>query len=137
MKARGLTFITVLVLLAGAGAIFWIVTYGPAYWDNMEVNRIIRQAANMCYREQRDETVKNFIMIELSRVFPPAADQPRDQPLSIDLDPQDVRIERSDTPKVVNVWITYHRTINLPLVGGQRELTFVDHAEQDLSPVKW
>ena len=138
MKTRGLTFVSVLILLAGIGGVFWIVSYGPAYWDNFEVNRIVRQAANMCYRETEDAPVRRFIITELSRVFPPSPDQPRDQPFSIDLDPtQDVRIERSDSPKMVDIWITYHRTVNLPIVGGQRELTFVDHANQDLSPVKW
>jgi len=27
--------------------------------------------------------------------------------------------------------------VTVPLVGQQRQVTFVDHAEQDLSPVKW
>ena len=134
MRARGFTFVTFLALVAGFGAIFWIISYGPAYWDNFEVNRIVRQAANLCYRENEDTPVRQFVIREMTRIFPP--DQP-DRPMSVDLDPADVRIERSDTPRMVNIWVTYHRTITLPFVGGQRELTFVDHAEQDLSPVKW
>jgi len=138
MKARGITFVTVLVLLAAVGAVFWGLAYGPAYWDNFEVNRIVRQAANMCYRESTDEPVRRFILVEMSKLFPPGPDQPKEQQLSVDLDPtQDVRIERTDAPKVVNIWVTYRRTITLPVVGGQREVAFTDHAEQDLSPVKW
>ena len=49
-----------------------------------------------------------------------------------------VDIERIDTPKrLVHIWLTYHRVIRIPLAGQEREITFVDHVEQDLSPVKW
>ena len=136
MKSRGFTFVTFLSLVAGIGAVYWLVTYGPAYWDNFEVHRIVRQAANLCYREHEDPPVRAFVMRELQRAFP-ANDPQAPNGLSIDFDPQDLRIERTEQPPLVNVWLTYHRSVNLPIVGGQRELTFVDHVEQDLSPVKW
>jgi hypothetical protein len=37
----------------------------------------------------------------------------------------------------VNIWFTYQRKVRLPLVNQERTLTFNDHAEQDLSPVRW
>ena len=57
--------------------------------------------------------------------------------MSIDVQRDDLRIERTESPKFVNIWLTYYRTVTVPLVGQQRQVTFVDHAEQDLSPVKW
>jgi hypothetical protein len=139
LKQRGLTIVTVLILLAGIGGVYWIVTYGPAYWDNVDVNHILKQAANMCYREPNDAAVTSWVFIELHRRFDEDVQQNGrvERAMSIDADPQDLRIERSEQPKYVHIWLTYHRNINLPLIGGQRELTFVDHAEQDLSPVKW
>ena len=64
-KPRGLTFITVLLVAGAVALIGWIVTYGPAYWDNVAVNRTLKEAANMCYREPDDEKVKTWV---LSRV---------------------------------------------------------------------
>ena len=40
-------------------------------------------------------------------------------------------------PLKADVWLTYNRTVNIPLVGGTRTLQFNEHAEQELSPVKW
>jgi hypothetical protein len=139
LKQRGLTVVTVLILLAGIGGIYWIVAYGPAYWDNVDVNHILKQAANMCYRDPRDDVVTNWVFVELHRRFDEEVLQNGhiERVMSIDADPQDLRIERTEQPKYVHIWLTYHRSINLPLIGGQRELTFVDHVEQDLSPVKW
>jgi hypothetical protein len=56
----------------------------------------------------------------------------------IDVNREDLHIERTDgPPKFVNIWLTYYRTVTVPVIGQQRQVTFVDHAEQDLSPVKW
>lgn len=139
MRHRGLTFITVLVVIGGVALVGWIVTYGPAYWDNVEVGRILKQAANLCYREAEDGPVIRFVFNELHRDFDEEVEENGrvEKRLSIDVDPADLRIERTTEPKYVHIWLTYHRTITVPLLGQQRELTFVDHAEQDLSPVKW
>src|SRR5439155_17853178 len=66
---RGLTVVTVLVVLAVAGAIFWAVTYGEAYWDNLEVKHLVTQAANMSYRERDPVVVKKYIIRHLHDLF--------------------------------------------------------------------
>ena len=48
---RGLTFVTVLIVVAVAFGGLWLATYGPAYWENIEVSRVLREAANMSYRQ--------------------------------------------------------------------------------------
>ncbi|MCA1829720.1 MAG: hypothetical protein LC689_22580 [Myxococcales bacterium] len=138
-KARGLTFITVLIIAGAIALVGWIVTYGPAYWDNTDVSRMLKEAANMCYREPDDEKVKNWVMVQLHRQFETGERDNRGDPvMSIDVQRDDLRIERTDgPPKYVNIWLTYYRTVTVPLLGQQRQVTFVDHAEQDLTPVKW
>jgi hypothetical protein len=138
-KHRGITFVTVLLFAGAVALVGWLITYGPAYWDNTDVNRILKEAANMCYREVDDEKVKSWVFVELHRHFDTGERDDRGDPvMSIDVQRDDLRIERTaGPPKYVNIWLTYQRTVTVPLLGQQREVTFYDHAEQDLSPVKW
>jgi hypothetical protein len=138
-KDRGLTFITVLVVLAIAAGIFWIVTFGGAYYENLEVKHLLQQAGNMCYLEKDDGVVKRFVFRKLHEMFD---EQVEDHGrivtvMRIDTDPDDLRIERSQVPPLVHIWLTYNRTVKIPIAGGTRTMQFVDHIEQDLSPVKW
>jgi hypothetical protein len=136
--ARGFTFVSFLVLVGGLLLVGWVVTYGPAYWDNIDVNRTLKEAANMCYREHDDEKVRRFVFRELHRKFDTEErDNNGDYVMTIDVQPDDLRIERTDSPSWVNIWLTYQRVVTIPLVNQQRSVTFYDHAEQDLAPVKW
>ncbi len=138
MKARGFTFVSFLIALGGILLVGWLVTYGPAYWDNIDVNRTLKEAANMCYREHNDENVRRFVFRELHKKFDTEErDNNGDFVMSIDVQPDDLRIERTDSPNWVNIWLTYQRVVTVPVLNQQRAVTFYDHAEQDLSPVKW
>jgi hypothetical protein len=134
-RERGLTFISVLLLLGIAGGVFWLFTFGPAYWDNQEVKSTLKEAANLCYHEHSDSKVRDFILRKLGQQF--GDPNQTGSKLSIDLDPQDLRIERSESPKRVDIWLTYSRTVKTPFVDQERTVTFNDHADQDLSDVKW
>ncbi len=131
---RGITFVTVLILAGAVALVGWIVTYGPAYWDNTSVNRVLKEAANMCYQEHDDEKVKNWVFARLHKMYDTGAP---DGSMYIDVDREDLRIERKETPPWVDIWLTYSRTVRVPLVDQDRTVTFVDHVDQDLSPVKW
>ncbi len=140
MKApRGITLVTLLIALGITAGLFWIATFGQAYWDNIEVNNVLKQAANMCYREHDDGNIRRFVFRKLHELID---EQVEDHgrivtAMRIEADPDDLRIERSQVPAYVNIWLTYNRTVKIPFAGGTRTLQFVDHAEQDLSPVKW
>lgn len=139
LRQRGFTFITFLILVGVAAAIFWAVTYGPVYVENFEVNSIVRETANRCYIEHDDEKVKDFFMGRMNATFTvEVMDHGQMQRvLKFDVDRDEIRIERTEIPPAVNIWFTYRRTVSLPLVGGEREVVFVDHKDQDLTPVKW
>jgi hypothetical protein len=140
MRQRGFTFITFLVLVGALAAIFWIITYGPAYVESFEVGRIVREAGNLTYKEGDDEKVKDFIMLQLQMHF--SEDQQvggrTEHVLKLDIvRNDDIRIERSEVPKQSEIWVTWRRTITIPFVGGERQISFTKHVEQDLTPVKW
>ena len=135
---RGFTFVGLLFLLAGAAVVYGIVAFGPAYWENAQFKSTLHEAANMCMAKS-DDTVHRFIENKLEQEFDTGTmDERGNKILSIDYDPnQDVRIERTEQPRYVNIWVTYQRHVPLPLIGGERIVTFNQHVEQDLTPVKW
>jgi hypothetical protein len=132
---RGLTFVTVLIILGVLGAVYWVTTFGSAYWDNQEVKSSLKEAANMCYHERDDAKVTAFVIRKLHGMFD--VQENGKTVLKIDFDPGDLRVERTTSPKWVHVYLTYSRTVRTPLTGQERSVTFVDHADADLSDVKW
>jgi hypothetical protein len=82
----------------------------------------------MAYTERNDTTLKKYIFDHIKQQLGTG---------KIDFEPQDVQLERTTTPPLVKIDVTYSRTITMPIIGGERTLVFADHAEQDLSPVKW
>ena len=130
---RGITFVTVLLLLAVLGGAYWVMTFGSAYWENQEVKTLLKEAANLSYHEKSDQRVREFILRRLQSQFPGSGKQA----MALDFDPGDLRIERTESPKHINIWLTYSRTVKTPFVDQERSVTFNDFAEQDLSDVKW
>lgn len=139
MKPRGLTFVTVLIVLAISAGFLWLFTYGQAYWENMEVKAVLNQAANLSYSEHDDAKVRQFIEHKLHEMFDVDVEERgrMTKEILIDYTAEDLRIERSKVPAWVHIWLTYTRNVRVPLTGGVKPVTFVDHAEQDLAPVKW
>ena len=139
-EARGITLVTVLVFVALTAGVYFLFAFGQAYWDNLEVNGILRQAANECYRETNDHAIRQFIVRKLHDTFDIEGVDSfgrRERRLPFTFDESDVQIQRTEVPRYANIWLTYQRKVKLPLVDQERVLTFTDHAEQDLSPVRW
>jgi hypothetical protein len=133
---RGLTFITVLLIAALVGGVYWVATFGGAYWDNQEVKADMKEAANLCYHELDNSKIQSFMMRKLHSKFD-AQQEGGKTAMVIDFDPADLRVERTASPKWVHIYLTYSRVVRTPLLGQERNVTFVDHAEADLSDVKW
>jgi hypothetical protein len=136
---RGLTLVTVLIVVGLAAGAFWLITYGQAYWENLEVKRVLKEAANLSYREADDSRIRAYVFRELHHLF----DQKVEDhgrvltEMRIDVDESDLRIERTQVPAFIHIWLTYSRDVQVPLLRQQRRVTFNEYAEQDLSPVKW
>jgi hypothetical protein len=136
---RGLTFITVLLFAGVAAAVLWVATYGQAYWENFEVKRVLKEAANLSYREADDRRIREYVFKELHHLF----DQKVEDhgrvltEMRIEVDDGDLRIERTQIPAFMHIWLTYSRDVQVPVLKQQRRVTFNEYAEQDLSPVKW
>lgn len=139
-KPRGVSPVTVLVWLGLLAGTYCLFAFGQAYWDNFEVQAILRQAANECYRQSDDAAVRLSIINKLHANFDVVGEDRvgrSETRMPLVFDEGDVQIQRTEVPRYVNIWFTYQRKVRLPIVGQERMLTFNDHAEQDLSPVKW
>jgi hypothetical protein len=139
-QARGVTLMTVLLFLALAGGAYCLFAFGEAYWEHLEVMGILRQAANECYRQPDDVQVKQFISRKLHSTFDVVGEDKygrTDTRMPIVFDEGELQIQRTEVPRYVHIWLTYHRKVKLPLVNEERVLTFNEHTEQDLSPVRW
>ena len=136
---RGITLVTVLLFVGIVAGVLWLATYGEAYWENFEVKRVLKEAANMSYREKDDARIRTFVFNELHHLFDvKVEDHGRViTEMRIDLDDGDLRIERTQVPAFVHIWLTYSRDVQVPLIHQQRRVTFNEYAGQDLSPVKW
>src|SRR3954465_15275432 len=121
-RDRGITYVTVLIVLGIAGAVFWFATFGQAYWENLEVKRVLKEAANMSYRESDDARIRAWIFRELHHLFDQKVeDHGRvSTEMRIDVDDGDLRIERTQIPAFVHIWLTYSRDVQVPLVKQQR-----------------
>ena len=135
----GITFITVLLFAAALAAVLVAVTYGEAYWENLEVKRVLKEAGNLSYRESDDRRIREYVFKELHHLFDQTVEDHGRviTEMKIDVDDGDLRIERTQVPAFVHIWLTYSRDVQVPLLHQQRRVTFNEYAEQDLSPVKW
>ena len=139
-QESGLTFVTVLIVLALAGAVYWVFAFGGYYWDNHELKQVLRQAGNMAYSQKDDKQVRSFILRTLDQQYGYDGDDASGHHARLshlEFDDNDLRLDRQDSPPLIRIDFHYGRTFTLPLFGGQRHLEFNDHIEQDLSQVKW
>ena len=138
-KHRGLTFVTVLLFAAVIAGVVWGITYGEAYWENLEVKRVLKEAANLSYRESDDSRIRAYVFRELHHLFDEKVEDHGRviTEMRIDVEESDLRIERTQIPAFVHIWLTYSRDVQVPILKQQRRVTFNEYAEQDLSPVKW
>ncbi len=139
-RERGLTFVTVLMLLAVAAGIYWIAVFGQIYWDNREVKALLMQAANSAYQQKDDKFVRLYLVRSLDDKFGYDVDDGSGHTARrnrLEYEPDDLKLERVQTPPLIRIDLRYTRTFTLPIFGGLRVVSFNDHAEQDLSVVKW
>ena len=67
-KHRGLTFVTVLLFAAVIAGVVWGITYGEAYWENLEVKRVLKEAANLSYQLLGGWTLAHSLKFSMHRL---------------------------------------------------------------------
>src|SRR3954469_3979469 len=102
---RGVTIVTVLLVAGIAAALVWAVTYGEAYWENLEVKRVLKEAANLSYREADDRRIREYVFKELHHLFDQRVEDHGRviTEMRIDVDENDLRIERTQIPNMMHI----------------------------------
>ena len=138
-RERGVTTMGVILLLALGAGLYWLVVFGGAHWDNHELKAVLRQAGNISYQEQNDARVRDFILRRADDLFGYDTEEfgQRKRKLRVEFQPDDLVLERTKIPAAMRIRLNYSRTIQLPIIGGERQMYFALDVEQDLSPVKY
>ena len=119
-----MSIVSFLFLVGGLAAVWWLISFGPAYWDNVSIKGDLHEAGNLCMKEADDEKIRAFLLNRLTNSYH-----------GVSVSPEDVRIDRQ--PRVsVAIDVTYRRTVK-PLFTDERTVVFNRHVDQDISPVKW
>ena len=119
-----MSIVTFFFLVGALAGIWWLVSFGPAYWDNISIKGDVYEAANLCMKEDDDDAVRRFLLYRLTTTYRGLA-----------VTGEDVRIDRQPHISVA-IDLSYRRAVK-PLFADERTLVFNRHVDQDLRPVKW
>lgn len=122
-RRRGFSFVSFLFLVAALAGIWWVISFGPAYWDNISIKGHVHEAANQAMRANEDQ-VRAFILKKLA-AYP-----------NLSVQPDDVRIDLQPGQQIA-IDLTYSRAVKPLFASEERSVIFTRHVEQDLKPVKW
>jgi hypothetical protein len=138
---RGFSFVTVLIIVGLACAVYWALAFGPLYWDNHEITVVMREAGNSAYRGLKDDNIRAFILKSFDEKFGFDSTDERGRTtrkLQLQFEPEDLVIERAQPPaQSIRIAFRYVRTITLPIFGGERSTEFYDDIDTDLTPHKY
>lgn len=137
-----ITWVTVLLLMAAAGAGYLAYAFGPVYVLHYEVKQVVREYANQAWRNPNDaELVENMahkIRTLFEESVPGADGRPARRP-AVDVRPQDVVWERdpSSAPPTVHVAFEYTREVRLPFVERSVEKVMAVDMTVDIGRPDW
>ncbi len=125
--------------LAGiVAAIYFGAMYVPVYYEQYEVKAVLREAGNMAYTEQNDETIRAFISGKLKTIgshYEIKDGQEYNLPGIVVLD-DDIFVTR-DPGKSIVLQVQYQKVINYPFTKKQKTLYFSPSVKADITAVKW
>lgn len=141
-SARGVSWVSLLLLLsvAGSGYLAWI--WAPVYFTHYEVKQIARDYMNQAVKDPQDEALVARMVERLGRVDVVAAvgaDGERELRPLVVVDPRDVRWERdaSTSPPILRVSFAYEREVRYPLLDRTATKILMVDLENELAPAEW
>ncbi len=138
--ARGaFSFSAALLVAAGVAVLYAAWAFGPAYMEKWSVDDAVREAGNAAYLEHNDNVIRAQIVEKAQRLgryrIEDHGQMVEVHPVNIQ--PDDIKIERTAIPPRVYISVEWDRTVTLPLLDQTRVLHFSVSRETDLTPVKW
>jgi hypothetical protein len=138
----GITWVTVVLLLALGTAGYLAVVWVPVYVVRYEAGMLVGEFANKAVHDRSDESLVTKLcdrLAALDQVKAPAPDGSISMVPAVDVRPADVTWERDteSSPPMLHVAFEYTTSVYYPILDRFTEKTFVVDRSQDIKVVKW
>jgi hypothetical protein len=137
---RGVSWVTVLLLLclATGGYLIWV--WGPVYLVHYEVKQVVRDFANQSVKNLDDagqRVIMTNRLASLDRVdYVDEYGRPAWMP-AVNVRPEQVVWERSKDPPTLRIAFEYTRPVRYPLIDRESQVTFEIDQTFDTSRPDW
>jgi hypothetical protein len=131
-QPRRLNTVTIIMILMGLAAGYWIWRFFPAYFDGWNVDHLLKESASKTYRLSRlqepERTKQLTVLVDKTRADIMKQGNVTDPDLSVNLN-----LEGDD----VAVSADYNVVITHPLVTRTTTIHFHKSETADIKKVKW
>ena len=139
---RGASWLSLLLLLALAGAAYLAWVWVPVYIVHYEIKQVVRDYMNQAVKQPNDGELVARMLDRVARLHTVVGEDEagrRTETPVIAIDPRDVIWERDTdvTPPLLRVSLVYEREIEYPWLERRTIKTFAIDLENDLSAPVW
>jgi hypothetical protein len=142
LEERGrITWVTLLLLLCVAAAVYLVWVWAPIYVVNYEVKQVVRDYCNQAVKNKEDATLvaamlHKFRTLDYEWKTNELGKQVK-VPI-IDLQPRDILWERSDDPSpTLHVAFEYVRVVRYPFIDVETEARMPIDITMDITVPDW
>lgn len=140
LDQRGVSWVTVLLVLALAlgGYLLWV--WGPIYLVHYEVKQVVRDFANQAVKNVDDASQRQLMVSKLAGLDRVEVVDEYGRPgriPAVSVRPEQITWERTQQPPTLHIAFEYTRTVRYPLVDREAEATFEIDQTFDVSRPEW
>ena len=140
LDARGMTWVTAVLLLAlGLGGyLLWV--WVPVYWLHYEAKQVVRDVGNLAVKNPNDRELLEDMLTKLRALGTRPGEGPGGGATAvpvIEVAAKDVLWERTQNPPTLHVAFEYVREVRYPLLERSTETTLQVDVTMDISRPDW
>lgn len=137
---RGVSWVTVLLLLALAlgGYLLWV--WGPVYLVHYEVKQVVRDFANQAVKNVDDAAQRQIMVSRLAGLEVMDGIDEYGRPSrtpAVNVRPEQITWERTAQPPTLHIAFEYTRPVRYPLIDREDETTFEIDQTFDITRPEW
>jgi len=136
----GVSWVTVVLLLALVTGGYLLWTWGPVYVVHYEVKQVVRDYANQAVKNTNDARQRELMVQKLALLeqFDTLDEYGRPARIpAVNVRPEQVVWERTQEPPALHIAFEYTRPVRYPLVDRVDEATFEIDVTYDTTRPEW